>query len=431
MRKSKVFPHTKVFMKIAVIGAGIIGITTAYELARDGHDVTVFERNNAAAEGASFANTGVMAPSHTLPLSTPDWVRPSALHFLKSLHAFSIKGGVSLQDLQWLWAWGKTAGSDIDASRLTAARTLGSYSQQQLHRIKLESKLEFEGSAGHLLILRTEANYKAFQPTIASLKASGVALRELQPADITKIEPSFHPDHPIHSAVHLPNDGVGNCRQFGLLLKAATQQIGVTFRFGTHVEDIQTNPRLTLIIQGEASNQSYDRIVLCTGEAAPFLKTRLRIKLPMACVHGYSVSAAIREPLNAPTSALTDIDSQIVIARIGNRVRVSGGAELGGNCTTKDPKTIQSLFKALQDYFPGAAQYPHGTQVWKGSRILTADGLPIIGMSAMPGVWLNLAHGANGWGTACGSARIVADQISGKAPQLDPDPFSPARSHGG
>lgn len=430
MRESQVFPHFKVFMKIAVIGAGIVGIATAYELARDGHAVTVFERTSAAAEGASFANTCVIAPSHTLPLSTPDWSNPSAFHFFKSLHAFAMKGGVSMQDFRWLWGWGNTAGDAIDASRLAAARTLGSYGQQQLQRIANESKLEFEGSDGHLLILRTEANYKAFQATIASLRASGVVLRELQPADITTIEPSFNPEEPIHSAIHLPNDSVGNCRQFGLLLKAAAQQLGVTFHFGTRVLEIQTHAGLELTLHGEAPNRSFEQVVLCTGQVVPFLKDRLQIKLPMACVHGYSVSAAIREPLNAPRSSLTDIDRQIVIARIGNRVRVSGGAELGGNLATNDSKTIQSLFKALYDYFPGAAQYPQGTQIWKGTRILTADGLPVIGACAVPRVWLNLAHGANGWGTACGTARILADQIGGKAPQLDANLFSAARSHG-
>lgn len=417
-------------MKIAVIGAGIIGITTAYELARDGHNVTVFESTNAAAEGASFANTGVIAPSHTLPLSTPVQEKPSAFHLFRSLQAFTLKRDVSVQDFRWLWSWGKTAGDSTAASRLASARALGSYSQEQLQQIANESKLEFEGSEGHLLLLQTGANHKAFQPNLANLKASGVVLRELQPADIPQVEPSFNVNNPIHSAIYFPNDGVGNCRQFGLLLKTAAQKIGVQFHFGTRVEDIQTSAGLVLTIQGEVSSHSFERVVICTGEVPPFLKARLRLKMPMTSVHGYSLSATIREPLNAPKSSVTDLDSQIVIARTGNRVRVSGGAELGGHSATKDSKVIQSLYKALHDYFPGSAQHPEGTQVWKGTRTLTADGLPIIGASTIPGIWLNLAHGANGWGTACGSARIAADQIGGKIPKLDPTPFSPTRLPG-
>lgn len=417
-------------MKIAVIGAGIVGITTAYELARDGHDVTVFERANAAAEGASFANTGMISPSMTLPWTTPAWSKPSALHLLNSLKAITLKKGVSRHDLQWLWAWGKTAGSPHDAPCRSAAHTLATYSRSHMQTIAKEAALEFQRSDGHLLAVPTEASYQAFLPAISTLRANGVNFSELTPVQAIKIEPALGLSAPIHCAIHLPQDGVGNCRQFALLLRSDAQKCGVKFQFGADVADISINSSPHLVLRGSTSPIAFDAIAVCTGEFTGSLKNHLKIKLPMAAVHGYSVSATIREPLNAPKISVMDVDTHVVITRMGNRLRISGGAELGGTYKVNDTSTIQGLFRALQRYFPGAIQYSSGTQVWKGARILTGDGLPLIGASDTPGIWINLAHGGNGWGNACGSARLLADLISRKNPSLDTQAFSPSRAQG-
>lgn len=415
-------------MKIAVIGAGIVGVATAYELAQDGHDVTVFERTSAAAEGASFANTGVIAPSLTLPLSIPDASKPSTLHFLKSLRSVTLKKGASLRGLRWLRGWGQAGASSTYTVKRHSAHALGAYSQIRMNQISSDAGFEFEGSSGHLLILPTESSHKAIQPTLAALKENGVPFKELLPTEISKVEPSLNIAQPIHSAIHLPNDGVGNCRQFGLLLKNEAQKLGVKFSFNTTIQDVKVESGLKLILQEQPTPLPFEGIVICTGEIPRFLKDRLKIKLPTALVQGYSLSATIREPLNAPKSSIMDAKTQIVIARLGNRVRVSGGAELGSATAIKDPNIVQSLYKALHRYFPGAAQHPMGTQIWKGNSTLTADGLPLIGASKIQGIWLNLAHGMNGWGMACGSAKVLADLVSRKSPELNAEPFSPNRS---
>lgn len=415
-------------MKIAVIGAGIIGITTAYELAQDGHEVAVYDSKSAAAEGASFANTGVVAPSCALPLSLPDWVQPSAWHFLRSMRKIALKKGISKRDLHWLWHWGRSSGSQQDAATLGAAYAIGAYSQQRLTAIQSDAGLAYEGSEGHLLIFSTEATAKQFQPALAILKSNGVAFRELSARELTTIDPALTPSSTLHSGIHLPNDGVGNCRQFALLLKLEAQKMGVQFIFNAAIENIKTESAITLIAKDFSAARTFDRVVLCTGNVPAFLRKQIKTKVPTASVYSYSISATIREPLNAPRSAVTDVASQIVIARIGNRVRVSGGAELGGEVEQKDPAVVQSLFKALHDHFPGAAQHPMGTQIWKSARTMTADGLPFIGASNLPNVWLNLAHGANGWGTACGSARLLADLVGNKTPDIDAAAFSPSRT---
>lgn len=417
-------------MKIAVIGAGIVGITTAYELARDGHDVTVFERTNAAAEGASFANTGIMSASMTSPWSIPAWSKPSAFHLFKTLQTVTLKKGVTRQDLQWLWSWGKTAGSPHDAPHRKAAHALATHSQSHMHLIAKEAALEFQRGEGHLLAVPTEASYHTLLPTISVLKANDVSFSELTPSEAIKIEPSLGLSEPIHCAIHLPHDRVGNCRQFALLLRTEAQKYGVQFHFGTEVTEIAAQSHPSLVLRGSTDPLAFDGIAVCTGEPNGWLNKRMKIRLPMAAVHGYSVSAAIREPLNAPRASVMDVDTHIVMARMGNRLRISGGAELGGIPRSNDNATIQTLFRTLHRYFPGAIQYPAGTQIWKGARILTGDGLPLIGASEAPGIWFNLAHGGNGWGNACGSARLLADLISRKKSDIDAAPFNPSRAMG-
>ena len=144
--------------------------------------------------------------------------------------------------------------------------------------------------------------------------------------------------------------------------------------------------------------------------------------MPLAAVHGYSISAPIREPLNAPRSGLMDDRYKVAISRLGNRVRVAGSAEIGGQPNHKRPAAIQTLYKVLHDWFPGAAQLANtgaAVQEWKGARPMLPDGPPVLGATGIPGVWINIGHGSSGWALACGSARAVADLMSARAPEVD------------
>jgi D-amino-acid dehydrogenase len=149
----------------------------------------------------------------------------------------------------------------------------------------------------------------------------------------------------------------------------------------------------------------------------------LGVKIPLAAVYGYSVSATVREPLNAPRSAVMDERYKVAIARLGNRVRVGGGAELGGRPERQRKDALQTLYKVLQDWFPGAAVLSSGVQTWKGARPMLPDGPPLLGASGIPGLWLNCGHGASGWALGCGSARALADLVAGRSPELALDGF--------
>jgi D-amino-acid dehydrogenase len=148
----------------------------------------------------------------------------------------------------------------------------------------------------------------------------------------------------------------------------------------------------------------------------------LGLQIPLAAIYGYSISAPIRELHSAPRSAVMDERYKVAISRIGNRVRVAGSAEIGGVPGVKRTAAIQTLYKVLRDWFPGAAQLANtsaGVQEWKGARPMLPDGPPLIGASGIPGVWINLGHGSSGWALACGSARVLADLMGGRAPEVD------------
>jgi D-amino-acid dehydrogenase len=163
-------------------------------------------------------------------------------------------------------------------------------------------------------------------------------------------------------------------------------------------------------------------VVVCGGVESAALLQPVGLRIPLAAVHGYSVSAPIREPLNAPRSGLMDERYKVAITRLGMRVRVAGSAEIGGDPAHKRPQAIETLYKVLQDWFPGAAQLANtgaAVQEWKGARPMLPDGPPLLGATGVPGVWVNLGHGSSGWALACGSARVVADLVAGEEPELD------------
>ena len=409
-------------MKIAVVGAGIIGITTAYELAVDGHEVTVFERRSAAAEETSFANAGVVAPGSVTPWAAPG-MPGKVLGSLLGRHAF-VKLSLPLtgNDLAWMWKWWRACKLETYLANRARLQRLAFYSSERLHHLTAELQLEYDRSDGYTLLLRSEKDSRMVQPGLQVLRDAGVAFSEINADAVRKIEPAINPDTEFLGGVHLPNDEVANCRQFALLLKDVARNLGVRFEFNTTVAQLDRLQAANLLIAGENTPRQFDRVVMCAGLASAALLKPLGLKIPMAAVYGYSISAPIREALNAPRSALMDERYKVAISRLGNRVRVAGSAEIGGSLTKHRASSIQTLYKVLHDWFPGAAQNANtgaSVQLWKGARPMLPDGPPLIGDSGVPGLWLNFGHGSCGWALSCGSSRALADLISGKNADVD------------
>jgi D-amino-acid dehydrogenase len=413
-------------VRIAVIGAGIIGVTTAYELATDGHAVTVFERHGAAAEETSFANAGVVAPGYVTPWAAPGM----AGKVLRSL--FARHGAVKLawpltpQELGWMWRWARACRLDTYLANRARMQRLAFFSRERLHWLVDSMQLSFDRSPGYVVLLRGEKERRLVEPGLQVLREAGVSFREIDPAATRALEPGLHPETPFLGAIHLPDDEAGNCRQFALLLKDAARAAGAQFAFNAAVEPLDPAAPAVLRVRhaGEEDprEERYDAVVVCAGVESARLLRPVGIRLPIVPVWGYSVSAPIHEPLHAPRSALMDERYKVAITRLGRRVRVAGSAEIGGSAGHKRQAALQTLYRVLQDWFPGATQLSNrcvAAQEWKGARPMLPDGPPVLGASGVPGVWLNLGHGSSGWALACGSARVVADLMGGRAPLVD------------
>ena len=423
-------------MRIAIVGAGIIGVTTAYELAADGHDVTVFERRGAAALETSFANAGVVAPGYVTPWAAPGMPSKVA-RYLMSRHApVRLALPLSLRELGWMWAWRRACRLETYLANRARLQRLAFYSRSRLHRLRDDLQIDYDHSPGYMVMLRSERDRKMAQPGLQVLRDAGVKFREIGPVEAREVEPAINPDTNFAGAIHLPDDEVGNCRQFALLLKNVAQSLGAKFEFNVNVAPLSVaQPTLLAITSqesGEGSEQRFDAVVVCSGLESAALLRPVGMKIPLAAVHGYSISAPIREPLNAPRSGVMDERFKVAISRLGNRVRVSGSAEIGGSAQHKRPAAIQTLYKVLHDWFPGAAQLANtgaAVQEWKGSRPMLPDGPPLLGATGIPGVWINLGHGSSGWALSCGSARVVADLMAGRPPEVDVEGLGVERLH--
>jgi D-amino-acid dehydrogenase len=326
------------------------------------------------------------------------------------------------EELAWMWKWWRACKLETYLANRARMQRLAFYSRERLHQLTADLKLEYDGSTGYTVLLRSGKDSKLVQPGLQVLREAGVAFSEIDAQQVRALEPAINPDTEFFGAVHLPQDEVANCRQFALLLKKEAEALGAVFSFNTTVAQIDRSQSGRLLVAGEAAPRRFDAIVMCAGLASAALLRPLGLKIPMAAVYGYSISAPIRESLNAPRSALMDERYKVAISRLGNRVRVAGSAEIGGSPDKKRAASIQTLYKVLHDWFPGAAQISNtgaSVQEWKGARPMLPDGPPIVSASGLPGLWLNLGHGSSGWALSCGSARALGDLINGQQPQVD------------
>ena len=439
-------------MRVAVVGAGVVGVTTAWELAASGHEVTVYERHGSVAEETSFANAGVVAPGYVTPWAAPG-MPGKVLGQLGSTHA-AVRLHANL-DLGWAFRFWRACRKRTYHSNRLRMQRLAAYSRNRLRGITATLRLDYELRHGFLVLLRTRKELEQVEPGLETLAALGTRYTIVDGARCRAIEPGLCEATPLHGGIHLPDEDVGNCRQFALLLRRHAVRQGVRFRFATTVTRLRggaspvvearaaandTRPRArppgrdaTTLPSGNdfpemrpevagPMHEAYDAVVVCAALGAPALLKPLGVRIPLQPVYGYSITAPLRPEeqslVEGPRAALMDERYKVAISRLGSRVRIAGSAELGGRYDRLHPDAIATLYRVLADWFPGAVLLGQA-QHWKGARPMLPDGPPVLGASGVEGIWLNLGHGSSGWALACGSARIVADVIDGRTPEID------------
>ena len=415
-------------MRVAVIGAGIIGVTTAYELAADGHQVVVYEKSSSVAEQTSFANAGVVAPGYVTPWAAPG-MPTKVLMQLFSQHApVRLIHPLSMAQLGWIWRWWRSCNAKSFAANRTRMHGLAHYSRFRLQTLARDLHLDYERVAGYTVLLRTAHDLKLARGGLKLLAELGVNFNLIGADKARAIEPGLRAQTPLHAAVHLPDDEVGNCRQFAQLLRAQAQRLGVRFEFQRQVLAIHAGRPARVAHRGISGLNSpvieanFDAVIVCAANGALPLLSGLGCRVPMIAVHGYSLTAPLRtfesHPDVGPRSGVMDEAFKVAISRIGQRVRVAGCAEIGGHLGQHTPAAMATLYKVLDDWFPGSAQLSQA-QAWKGARPMLPDGPPVLGPSGAEGIWLNLGHGSTGWAMSCGSARVLADLLQKRRPAID------------
>ena len=417
-------------MRVAVIGAGIVGITTAHRLARQGHKVCVFEQRSTPAEEASFAIPGLLGLAYASEFAFNHTGNPSSASFWSSDHGLRLANRFALSSWTWVWKWLRQRKHPEQTQDHAALTALVQRSFEQFAELAHELSWEFENTAGLTVLMRDESERLAAQPIEETCKTLGLNPKWLDTQATRQLELALNTDTALHGALHFPAEPTANCRQVALLHKRECDALGVEFKFDHHVAPLKPgNAAIVHARSGDGPYTTYphDAVVVCAGQGSDSLLGQVAPKLPLAEVHGYSISAQIREPLNAPRTTCLDFKRRIFISRLGQRVRVGGISILGKPSPAQRLSALRDLYKTLLDWYPGACHMQQ-VQEWSGTRICTPDGLPIIGPTSEPGIWLNLAHGDLGWALAEGAAEGIADMLSGTpVDEVQWQRFSPLR----
>jgi D-amino-acid dehydrogenase len=328
-----------------------------------------------------------------------------------------------------LWRWMRRwmAESEIQRFRSHARQMqrLASYSQDLLEQIQQHFQLDFEQSPGLLRLFRSEAELAALAPARELLAECGVAHQLLDEAAVRLREPALASAGKLAGGLYFPDLGAGNCTLFTKQLKAILQGLGVQFHFDSKVSAVAPQgAQVALHIDGNVLLA--DAVVCAAGGASAELLKPLGLRLPLHAIKTYTATATVKNYEVAPQTAVLDGSYQVTMARIGDRIRLAGIAEFGAQDMSFDDKAMRTLLKVAQDWFPDAANF-NSASFWCGHTPMLADEVPLIGHTGASNVFVNIGHGGSGWSMALGAAKVLADQVSGLAPEVDLDGLTVAR----
>lgn len=409
-------------MRVLVLGAGLIGVATAYYLARRGHEVAVVDRRDAPAEETSLANGGQISVSHTDPWPSPEnlrkvfgWIgREDAPLLLR------IKNDPKLWDWCARFLWNCTSAR---AKRNTERMLrIALHSLEKLTEVRREYDLDFDHAAKGILHLFRDPKAFRFGATQAELVSGlGCSRNAVEREDCLRIEPALtDTQEPIIGGFHCPDDETGDAHTFSLALSEICRSMGVEFRLDTSVAGFATAEDSILGVETTVGTMRADVYVVAMGSYSPLITNPIGVWLPVYPAKGYSVTLPITKPEKAPQGGIIDDERKLVYSRLGSRLRIAGMAEIAGYDTRIDEKRSRAMLDNALSLFPGVGE-PDKAEFWAGLRPQTPDSVPIIGPTGYGNLYLNTGHGTLGWTMACGSGDLLADLIEGRVPVVDMD----------
>jgi D-amino-acid dehydrogenase len=408
-------------MRVVVMGAGVIGVTTAYELARDGHEVVVVDRQDKAAMETSFSNAGMASPGHAYT-----WASPRAPKILwQSLFRDDVALRLRLRPDPRMWAWCWRFLKECSAERAainTAHKVrLCLYSLERFSELAREVPIDYHRTMkGAIYIYRDRDHYERGVGATGVLTDNGVTLRAVSTDEAVQIEPALAPDRAnIAGAIYCPIDESGDCHAFtNRLAEYCATQLGVQFQWSNEIRRIEAEGDRVTGVVTDKGRLTADAYVLAAGSYSPLLSRPIGINMPIYPVKGYALTVPIEGHPGAPT--LPGVDEKYLIAwsRLGDRMRVTAMADFSGFDRSHSERDFAHMLSTIRGLFPDAASYDRATR-WAGLRPMTPKGTPILGASPKRNLFLNSGQGHIGWTMSMGSARVVADVVSGKKPAID------------
>lgn len=409
-------------MKVLVLGAGVIGATTAYHLAEAGHQVVVLDRRSGAGLETSFANGGQISPCHAEPWANPG-VLPKVLKWLGRDDAPLLFRWNRYDPALWVWGLRFLANCTSARAALNTERTLrlALYSRDCLQELRDRLALEYDQrTQGILHVYRSAREFEQGCRAAQLMNRFGLD-RQIQDRDqCVAVEPALAAvRHELAGGILTPGDESGDAHKFTRAMADHAARLGAEFRFDTHVAHLlRDGDRVT----GAATDRGEvlaDAVVLALGSWSPLLARPAGIPLPIVPAKGYSITLAA-DGSAAPTVSVTDDEHKMVYSRLGDRLRAAGTAEMAGHDPSLNEKRWRLIVDRARALFPGAGDFDH-VEPWAGLRPVTPDSVPLIGRTRLQGLWLNTGHGTLGWTMACGSARLLTALLAGKTPDIDPD----------
>ena len=405
-----------------VLGAGIVGVTMAYELWKDGHEVTVLDREAGPAEFTSFGNAGMIAPGHAYAWASP--ASPSIL--LKSLwrndQALRLKPSLDPAFLKWMWKfWGQCT-SERAALNTQRKVRLCQYSQKVFQRTREDTGVKFDSNGGGILYLfRSAPAFEAANRKADILRAEGADIAVLDLDGIAKADPALADrKDQFAGALHATGDETGDCRLFAQGLTRWLESKGVNFRWRVDITGLDTDGDRISSVRTSAGPFEADIVVLSLGVYSPHLARQLGIDVPIYPVKGYSMTIPIAGRNNAPSIGGIDEESLVAYTPMGDRLRVTATAEFSGYGREHTPADFRHMTSVIKGLFPDGADYAR-TEYWAGLRPMTPEGTPILGHSPYSNLWMNTGQGHMGWTMSHGASRMVADLIAGRTPDVPLD----------
>jgi D-amino-acid dehydrogenase len=406
-------------MKVLVLGAGVIGVTSAWYLAKSGHEVTVIDRHDQAGEETSLANGGQISVSHAQPWANPHapgkilrWLGREDAPLLFRLRA----------DLEQ-WRWGLAFLRECTAKRYEHNTrqlvALGLYSRANLQALRAETGIQYDqATRGILHFYTNEREFDAAAQAATLMRERGCDVEMVDARRCVELEPALR-EVPLAGGSYSATDESGDAHKFTRALAALAAGRGVQFRAGRIVA-LQTQGARIGGVRLEAANELLraDAYLVCLGSYSPLYLRPLGVRLAIYPLKGYSVTLPVADASRAYTLSLTDDEHKLVFSRLGERLRIAGTAELNGYNTQLNDVRCRAILRRTLELFPGAGD-PERVQYWAGLRPATPSNVPYIGATRYPNLYLNTGHGTLGWTHACGSGRAIADVVSGRRPEIE------------